>query len=134
MNKVMLVGRLTRSPELRYTSNGSPVASFTLAVNRRRSKDKENQADFIPIVVWGTIGENCSKYLHKGSQAAVFGRIQTRNYEGNDGVKRYVTEVIAEEVQFLDSKKDSNKKKTEDYGVPSDDFYPIEEDDDDLPF
>ncbi|MFZ7119497.1 MAG: single-stranded DNA-binding protein [Eubacteriaceae bacterium] len=134
MNKIMLVGRLTRSPELRYTSNGSPVASFTLAVNRRRSKDKENQADFIPIVVWGTIGENCSKYLHKGSQAAVFGRIQTRNYEGNDGVKRYITEVIAEEVQFLDSKKDSNKKKTEDYGIPSDDFYPIEEEDDDLPF
>lgn len=131
MNKVILVGRLTRSPELRYTSQGTAVAGFTLAVNRRVKKDQEQQADFVPIVIWGTMGENCSKYLNKGSQAAISGRIQTRNYENKEGKKVYVTEVVAEEVQFLDSKKDS-KNNQEEFGVPTDDFTPI--DDDDMPF
>ena len=130
MNKVVLVGRLTKSPELRYTSQGTAVAGFTLAVNRRVKKDQEKQADFITIVVWGTMGENCSKYLHKGSQAAVCGRIQTRNYENKEGKKVYVTEIVAEEVQFLDSKKDP-KNNQEEFGMPTDDFTPI---DDDMPF
>ena len=135
MNKVMLVGRLTKSPELRYTAQGSPVANFTLAVNRRTKKDQDKQADFISVIVWGSMGENSSKFLHKGSQAAVFGRLQTRNYEANDGTKRYVVEVIAEEVKFLDNKKSNDSStKAENYGVPVDDFTPIEEEDDDLPF
>lgn len=132
MNKVILVGRLARTPELRYTQNGSPVASFTLAVNRRRNKEGENSADFIPIVVWGTIGENVSKYLHKGSQAAVSGRLQVRNYD-NNGTKVYITEVIAEEVQFLDSK-NRNNNSSNNNGIPEEDFTPIDDDEDDLPF
>ena len=135
MNKVILIGRLTKSPELRYTTNGSPVSGFTLAVNRRKNKEGESAADFIPIVVWGSMGENCSKYLNKGSQAAISGRIQTRNYAAKDGTKIYVTEVVAEEVQFLDSgrKNRDNSPSQDDYGIPPEDFHPIE-DDDDLPF
>lgn len=140
MNKVVLVGRLTKDPELRYTGQGTPVASFTLAVNRRfKSKSGDTDADFIPIVAWGNQGENTAKYVTKGSQIAVYGRIQVRNYQANDGTKRYVTEVIAEEVTFLGSgKKDNNypnnEKANQDFGVPLDDFHPMEEDDDDLPF
>lgn len=140
MNKVVLVGRLTKDPELRYTGQGTAVASFTLAVNRRfKSKSGESEADFIPIVAWGNQGENTSKYCSKGSQVAVYGRIQVRNYQANDGTKRYVTEVIAEEVTFLGTgKKDNgytnNEKANQDFGVPLDDFHPMEEDDDDLPF
>ncbi|MPW26419.1 single-stranded DNA-binding protein [Alkalibaculum sp. M08DMB] len=132
MNKVMLVGRLTKAPELRYTSQGSPVAGFTLAIDRRGKKDQKKQADYISVIVWGSMGENSSKYLHKGSQAAIFGRLQTRSYNANDGTKRYVVEVVAEEVQFLDSKKESDKSSSEGFGTPLDDFTPIE--DDDLPF
>lgn len=128
MNKVMLVGRLTRSSELRYTAQGSSVANFTLAVNRRTKKDQDKQADFIFVIVWGSMEENSSKFLYKGSQAAVFGRLQTRNYEANDGTKRYVVEVIAEEVKFLHNKKSNDSSpKAENYGVPVDDFAPMEE-------
>ena len=140
MNKVVLVGRLTKDPELRYTAQGTPVASFTLAVNRRfKSKSGDTDADFIPIVAWGNQGENTAKYVGKGSQIAVYGRLQVRNYQANDGTKRYVTEVIAEEVTFLGTgKKDNsypnNEKANQDFGVPLDDFHPMEEDDDDLPF
>ena len=108
MNKAILIGRLTRDPELRTTTNtGVSVCTFTLAVDRRRSKDQERQADFIPVVVWREQGENCAKYLRKGSQAGVSGTIQTRSYDAQDGTKRYVTEVVADEVQFLGSKSDA---------------------------
>lgn len=104
MNKIFLIGRLTKDPELRYTPNGAAVANFTLAVNRRMpNQNGEREADFIPIVVWNKVAENCSKYLSKGRQVAVEGRLQIRTYDGNDGNRRWVTEVIAENVEFLGS-------------------------------
>lgn len=107
MNKAILIGRLTKEPETRYTqTNNIQVTSFTLAVNRRFAKEGEQQADFINIVAWNKTAEFVSKYFRKGQQVAVVGRIQTRNYDDNNGVKHYVTEVIAEEVYFADSKKE----------------------------
>ncbi len=107
MNKAILIGRLTKEPETRYTqTNNIQVTSFTLAVNRRFAKEGEQQADFINIVAWNKTAEFVSKYFKKGQQVAVVGRIQTRNYDDNNGVKHYVTEVIAEEVYFADSKKE----------------------------
>ncbi len=109
MNRVILVGRLTKDPELRYTPNGVAVTSFTLAVNRNfKNAAGEMEADFINCVVWRKPAENVANYLHKGSLAGVDGRIQTRNYEGTDGKRVYVTEVLAESVQFLDTKKQNN--------------------------
>lgn len=105
MNKVILAGRLVRDPELRYTQTGKAVASFTLAVNRRFSHNNEQQtADFIPIIVWDKLAEVCSKHLFKGSQILVEGRMQIRNYDAQDGSKRYVTEVIAQELEFMGAK------------------------------
>lgn len=102
MNKIFLIGRLTKDPELRYTPSGAAVASFTLAVDRRfTSQSGEKEADFINIVVWNKAAENCAKYLTKGRQTAVEGRLQIRSYDGNDGQKRWVTEVIADNVEFL---------------------------------
>jgi len=103
LNRVVLIGRLTRDPELRYTPNGIAVASFTLAVDRSRPNAQgEREADFIPIVVWQKQAENCANFLGKGSLVAVDGRMQVRNYDGKDGVRRWMTEVIAENVRFLD--------------------------------
>ncbi|MGI6161089.1 MAG: single-stranded DNA-binding protein [Christensenellales bacterium] len=105
MNKAILIGNLTKDPDQRVTGGGTPVTSFTVAITRRyQSAQGEKQADFIPIVTWRTLAENCGKYLRKGSKVAVFGTIQTRSYDAQDGSKRYVTEVVADEVQFLDSK------------------------------
>ena len=105
MNKVILIGRLTRDPELRYTGSNVAVASFTIAVNRTFTNQAgEREADFIPVVVWRKQAENVKNYLTQGSQVAIDGRIQTRNYDHEDGTKRYVTEVIAENVQFLSPK------------------------------
>ena len=103
MNRAMLIGNLTKDPELRATGSGIAVCTFTLAVQRRfANRDSQTrEADFIPIVVWRAQAENCAKYLHKGSQAAVCGSIQTRSYDAPDGSKRYVTEIVADEVQFL---------------------------------
>lgn len=99
MNKVVLVGRLVKDPELKFTpGTGTAVATLTLAVDRRK---KEDGADFIPVVVWGKQAENTANYTTKGSLIAVAGRIQVRTYDAKDGSKRYVTEVVAEEVQFL---------------------------------
>ena len=108
MNKVFLIGRLAADPELRTTQNGISVATFRLAVNRRRANQQGvHEADFINIVVWRALGENCARYLTKGSQCAVSGSIQTRAYSAQDGSKRYVTEVAADEVEFLAKAKDS---------------------------
>jgi single-strand DNA-binding protein len=99
LNRVILIGRLTRDPELRYTPNGKAVCSFTLAINR---KFKREETDFIDVVVWNTLAENCANYLGKGRLAAVEGRIQVRTYETQEGQKRKVTEVVADDVRFLD--------------------------------
>lgn len=140
LNKVVLIGRLTRDPETRVLTSGSSVSTFTLAVDRTfKSRDGERGTDFIPIVAWGKTAELCGQYLSKGRQTAVAGRIQTRSYDANDGSKRYVTEVVAEEVTFLGSKNDgmrnnnnSYKSQDNEFGVPMDGF--SEMDDDDMPF
>ena len=104
LNRVILIGRLTKDPELRYTPQGVAVAQFTLAVDRGFSSNKEErEADFIPIVVWRQLAETCANYLRKGRLAAVEGRIQVRNYDNNEGRRVYVTEVIADNVRFLES-------------------------------
>lgn len=101
MNKSILIGRLTRDPELKYIPSGEAVANFTLAVDRPfANKAGEKEADFIPIVVWKKQAENCAKYLTKGSQVAIDGRIQVRSWE-KDGKRQYMTEVVAERVEFL---------------------------------
>lgn len=101
MNKCILIGRLTRDPELRYTQSGTPVCSSSLAVRRPTARDGETDADFINLVVWGVVGENLAKYMVKGGQIAVEGRIQVSNYQDKDGVKRWKTEVVASSVEFL---------------------------------
>ena len=105
MNKAILVGNLTRDPELRATASGISVCTFTVAVNRRVSRDAQAQgqrdADFIPIVTWRGLADNCARYLAKGRKVAVIGSIQTRSYDAQDGSKRYVTEVVADDVEFL---------------------------------
>ena len=107
MNKVILAGRLARDPELRYTTSGKAVASFSLAVNRRFGRnagDQQQTADFIPIIAWEKLAEICGNNLIKGSQVLVEGRMQVRSYEAQDGSKRYVTEVVANEIEFMGSK------------------------------
>lgn len=105
MNKVILIGRLTRDPELRYTSSNVATCTFSVAVDRPfANQNGEREADFINIVVWRKQAENCKNYLTKGSQVAIDGRIQTRNYDDKDGKKVYVTEVVADNVQFLGTK------------------------------
>lgn len=110
MNKVILVGRLARDPEIRYTQGGKAVASFTLAVNRQFGRSENNNqptADFIPIIAWEKLAEICGNNIRKGSQISVVGRMQVRNYDAQDGTKRYVTEVVAKDVEFLGGKPDN---------------------------
>lgn len=137
MNKVMLIGNLAKDPELITTNNGVSLCKFTLAVQRRFSgNDGEREADFLPIIVWRGQAENCYKYLKKGSKAAIFGSVQTRSYEATDGSRRYMTEIIAEEVEFLASRSgagdDVPEEKAEEKKDVVSKFEPIN--DDDLPF
>ena len=123
MNKVFLIGRLTRDPELRYTGSNVPVASFSLAVNRNfTNQSGEREADFINIVVWRKQAENVKNYLSQGSQVEIDGRIQTRSYDDKDGNKRYVTEVIADNVEFLGSKASNNNSSSDNQGPTPYDF------------
>ena len=112
INRVVLVGRLTKSPDLRKTQNGTSVCKFTLAVNRRVTGQGQPDADFISCVAWRKQAENIAKYCSKGSQVAVEGRIQTRNYDAQDGTKRYVTEVIADNVSFLGGRSTSSESSS----------------------
>lgn len=112
MNHVTLIGHLTKDPEVRYTQSGNTVATFTLAVDRRVSKDKPKEADFIPCVVWGKTAEVVERWCKKGKQLAVEGRIQARSYNAKDGSKRYVTEVIVSELELLGSKNDSGSQQS----------------------
>ena len=105
MNKAILIGNLTRDPELKQTNNGTNVCTFSIAVNRRfASADGTRPVDFFTIVAWRQLGENCHKFLKKGSKVGICGEIQTRSYEAQDGGKRYVTEINADEVEFLSPK------------------------------
>ena len=113
INRVVLVGRLTKDPELRFTSSNIAVVTFTLAVNRNfTSQDGKSEADFIQCVAWRKTAENVGKYVRKGSLVGVDGRIQTRNYEAKDGTRRYITEVVAENVRFLDSRGESQQSES----------------------
>jgi single-strand DNA-binding protein len=152
LNRVILIGRLTRDPELRYTPAGVAVTQFTLAVDRpfTSSQSKEREADFINIVTWRQLAETCANYLRKGRLTAVEGRMQVRNYDNNEGRKVYVTEVVADNVRFLESSGSGNRE--EGTGMSSgsggnqsggsreqqdpfiDDGKPIDISDDDLPF
>ncbi|MBE5735992.1 MAG: single-stranded DNA-binding protein [Clostridiales bacterium] len=134
MNKCILIGNLTKDPELTTTSNGVAVCRFSIAVSRRYSNsDGEREADFLNIVVWRGPGENCHKFLKKGSKVGIVGNIQSRSYDAADGTKRYVTEIVAEEVEFLTT------RNSEDGGArpaaPSEDVAKLQPiDDDGLPF
>ena len=111
MNKCHIIGRMTKDPEVRYTQGGTAVATFTLAVDRRVAKDKPKEADFIPCVVWGKMADGVVKnYCHKGKQVAVEGRIQVRSYDAKDGTKRYVTEVIVNDLELLGKGDGSSKQ------------------------
>lgn len=133
LNRCILIGRLTRDPELKYIPSGTPVVNFTLAVERPfTNKQGERETDFVPIVVWRKQAENCANYLGKGSLVAVDGRLQVRTYE-QDGQRRYITEVIAEDVRFLDRRGDAQQPRTgstefEQYGTD------VNVEDDDIPF
>lgn len=109
MNKVFLIGRLSRDPELRHTTSGMPVCQINVAISRPVGQGKEAETDFINVVVWNKQAENVSKYLAKGRQIAIEGRIQTRNYDNNEGKRVYVTEVIASNVEFLGSANDQTR-------------------------
>lgn len=109
MNKVILIGNISTDIQLRYTQSNMAVATFSLALNRPKKQDGTQEADFPNIVVWGKQAENINKYLKKGSKLALEGHIQTRNYEDQNGQKRYTTEVVADSVQFLDNKKDGQQ-------------------------
>ena len=139
LNKIILIGRLTREPELRYTPSGTPVAKFTLAVDRRTNKQGEREADFIDIVTWQKTAENCANYLGKGRLVAVEGRLQIRSYDDSQGVRRKVAEVVAETVRFLDKARDAQPQQAVGTGgrsVQSDDDFASEVsfNDDDMPF
>ncbi|MDD3839432.1 MAG: single-stranded DNA-binding protein [Clostridia bacterium] len=143
LNKVVLIGRLTRDPELRYTTNGISVATFTLAVERTFANSQgQRETDFIPIVTWRKTAELCAQYLSKGRMAGVSGRIQTRSYENQEGQRRYVTEIVADEVQFLGGGGESRQQQPGDLNdfekdMPKndndDDFMDIDNEED-LPF
>jgi len=112
INTVTLVGRLTKDPELRYTQTGKGVATFTLAVTRPfKNQNGDYEADFINCQTWGKAAENLASYMRKGNKVGVVGRIQTRNYENNQGQKVYVTEIVAEQVTFLESKNEQSKQQ-----------------------
>ena len=142
MNKVVLIGNLTRDPELQTTNGGVSVCRFSLAVTRRfANADGERDADFINVVVWRNQAENCHKYLKKGSKCAVIGRIQTSSYDALDGSKRYTTDVVADEVEFI-STRNGGDGNGDGYVAPSEskpsskkETAELEEiDDDSLPF
>lgn len=141
MNSVVLIGRLARDPELRFTTSGKAVATFSIAVNRPFSKTKE--ADFFNVVVWGKSAEHCANYIAKGRLVGIQGRLQSRSYDAPNGEKRYVTEVVADQVEFLEwgnrdgqSQPPSQPGRFNDFSsadIDLNDFEAID-DDEDIPF
>ena len=143
LNRAILIGRLTRDPELRYLTSGTSVATFTLAVDRGYTNQQgERETDFLPIVAWRKLGETCANYLTKGRLVAVCGRIQTRSYAGQDGQRRYITEIVADEVRILDRASTSGSpvkdavpdEDNRTYDQQEDDFFSEAVEDDELPF
>ena len=140
MNKVVLIGRMTKDPELKFTpGTGTAVCTFTMAVNRRFKKEGQPDADFVPIVVWGKQAESTANYMSKGKLLSVAGRIETRSYEAKDGGRRYVTEVVADEVSFLEfGNKNGQATQQNNGSIPGDYFggadYIPDESDDSMPF
>jgi single-strand DNA-binding protein len=145
MNKVILMGRLTKEPELSYTqTNNTALCKFTLAVDRRfTAQGAEKQADFIPIIAWRKQAEFCSKYFSKGQKVVIVGSMQTRTWDDNEGKKHYATDVVADEAYFADSKKtqggyndeSAEKPKADKQDPESKEFeLPDDFDDDGLPF
>lgn len=136
INSVILIGRLTRDPELRYVAgSGKAVCNFDIAVDRPFSKEKAT--DFFKVIVWGKTGENAANYLAKGRQVAVKGYLTNRSYDANDGTKRYVTEIVADTVDFIGSKQESKPEQHENQSFGEDfntDGFQSIEDDDDIPF
>lgn len=134
MNKVILMGRLTKDPDVRYTQTGKVVCQFTLAVDRPfTNQEGQREADFITIVVWGKIGELCGNSLAKGYKALIDGRLQIRNYEAKDGSKRWVTEIIANSVEFIEKKKSIETENVA-TGGGLDEFAPAVPFDEEIPF
>jgi single-strand DNA-binding protein len=136
MNKVILIGRLTKDPELRYTGNtNTAVASFTLAVDRRMKQEGQQSADFPPLVAWGKTAEFVNNYFKKGNKLGVCGRIQTRTWDGSDGKKNYVTEVVCEEAYFIEKQTGSvpQSSRGEAHDTPSGGYFPVDMDGD-IPF
>jgi single-strand DNA-binding protein len=138
MNNVVLIGRLTNDPTVRYTADQMAIASFTVAVDRPASADKEKQADFPRVTVFGKQAENCEKYLTKGRQVAVQGRIRTGSYKNKEGATVYTTEVVAERVEFL-GKKPENSESGGSSGAAAapgsgESFATLDESEDDIPF
>ena len=140
MNKVLLIGNLARDPELKQTAQGTSVCQFTIAVQRRfANAEGRREADFLNVIAWRQLAENCARYLAKGRKAAVEGSIQTRSYDAQDGSKRYVTEIIADNVEFLSPTGTQSAPLPEEPPAPArphqtsmNDFQEI--DDDELPF
>lgn len=127
MNKIILLGRLTKDPEIRYTPTGKAVAGFTLAVNRPfKNEEGQQDADFIPVLLWGKTAETVGNYVHKGQRLLVEGRLQIRTYTAKDGSNRWVTEVIGEHIEFIEKKEDSSSGYS-DFGsaVPFDEQVPF---------
>lgn len=138
MNKVIIIGNLTRDPELSTTNSGISLCRFTVAVSRRfANAEGERETDFLNVIVWRQLAENCNKFLKKGSKVCVTGSVQTRNFEAQDGTKRYVTEIVAEDVEFLNRAGDGDSNGTYKTEVkePTAQVSKLEPiDDDDLPF
>lgn len=137
LNRTILIGRTTSEGELKYTPSGVAVYSVSIAVDRPYAKNGKKETDFIPIVTWRQLAEACANNLKKGRLVAAEGRIQTRNYENNEGRRIYVTEVVADNVRFLDSNRDSGSNSnanTTSQDPFSNDGKPIDINDDDLPF
>lgn len=135
MNKVMLIGNLTRDPELRTVKDGISVCDFTLAVNRRKKIEGQPEADFFRVTAWRGLGENCAKFLAKGRKVSVIGSVSVRTYQANDGTTRAQMEVLAEEVEFLTPKGETQSGtggETAKAAETQDGFTPVETDD--LPF
>ncbi|MDR1135158.1 MAG: single-stranded DNA-binding protein [Clostridiales Family XIII bacterium] len=116
MNQVILIGRLTRDPEVRYTGDQMAIANFTLAIDRPVRQDKEKQADFLRVTVFGRQAETCEKYLKKGRMAAVQGRLQTGSYKNREGVTVYTTDIVADRVEFIDWGDKSGRQASESGG------------------